>query len=202
MTQQQEVERQEVGAPEGAMPEANRINGIDTSEVLAMIDAIKADPSKSSCAFSATTRWRHGTLSECEISKYVLGGEEIPQHYSIAVDEPSALLGTDSAPNPQMFLFAAINSCVLNSFVVNAAMKGIHVDSLEVGLDGNLDLRGFLGLDENINPGYDELRIVCRVKADATREQLQECLDAATHYSPNFQSLSRPVDVKYGLELV
>lgn len=90
MTQQQEVERQEVGAPDGATPEANRINGIDTSEVLAVIDAIKADPSKASCAFSATTRWRHGTLSECEISKYVLGGEEIPQHYSIAVDEPSA----------------------------------------------------------------------------------------------------------------
>lgn len=193
---------QEVGRSErGATPEAKRVNGVDTGQLFATIDAVKADPSKARCAFFATTRWKHGTVSDCEVSRYELGGETIPQQYTMRVDEPAALLGTDQAPNPQMMLFAAINACVLNTFVVNASARGIHLESLELDLEGELDLRGFLAIDEHVNPGYDELRILFRVRADATREQLQQCLDAGTRYSPNFQSMSRPVHVKYELEL-
>jgi uncharacterized OsmC-like protein len=130
-----------------------------------------------------------------------LGGEEIKQDYTIPADEPSALLGTDTAPNPQMLLYAALNSCVLNTFVVNAAAKGIRIDSLRFVLEGELDLRGFLGIDTSINPGYDELTLVCRVKGNGTREQYQECLEAGTRFSPNFQSMSRPVAVNYRLEM-
>ncbi|MCZ7686269.1 MAG: hypothetical protein M5U28_48900 [Sandaracinaceae bacterium] len=56
------------------------------------------------------------------------------------------------------------------------------------------------GIDASVNPGYDELTIVYRVKADATREQLERCLEAGTRYSPNFQSITRPVHVAYRLE--
>lgn len=196
MAHEQQVEQRE-----GGLPEANRINGIDTSQLFETIEAVKADPSKASCAFFASTRWKHGAVSECAISKYTLGGEEIPQRYSMTLDEPSALLGTDSAPNPQMVLFAAINACVLNTFIVNAAVRGIHVESFEMDIEGELDLRGFLGIDPETNPGYDELSIVCRVRADAPRAELEACLEAGTRYSPNFQSLARPVDVKYRLEV-
>lgn len=182
-------------------PKDRRVNGIDTDQLFATIDAVKADPAKGRCVFSGTTRWAHGTISDCKISHYELGGEVIPQNYTLRVDEPEALLGTDQAPNPQMMLFAAINSCVLNTFVVNAAARGIHLESVEMDIQGELDLRGFLGIDENVNPGYDELRIICRARGNATREQLQECLDAGTRYSPNFQNLSRPVKVRYELEL-
>jgi uncharacterized OsmC-like protein len=140
-------------------------------------------------------------VSETDINHYELGGEDIPQNYRIVVDEPSALLGTDSAPNPQMILYAALNTCVLNTFVVNAAARGIRIDRIEMETQGELDLRGFLGIDENVNPGYDELTIVFKVRGDGTREQLQECLDAGTRFSPNFQSLTKPVKVHYSLEL-
>ncbi len=73
--QDQQVGREE--RPE--TPEANRINGIDTSQLFATIDAVKADATKARCAFSATTRWKHGTVSDCEVSRYELGGEVIPQ---------------------------------------------------------------------------------------------------------------------------
>lgn len=177
------------------------INGVDTDRLFATIDALRADPSKASCKFFATTRWTYGTVSDCEISHYTLSGQDIPQRYHILADEPSGLLGTDTAPNPQMLLYAALNACVLDTFVINAAARGIHVESVEMELAGELDLRGFLGIDEDINPGYDELRIVCRVRADGSREALQACLDAGTRYSPNFQTVSRPVPVRYELEM-
>jgi uncharacterized OsmC-like protein len=178
-----------------------KINGIDTDALFATIDAIKADPSKASCKFFAATEWRNGTLSNTKVSRYELGGQEIREDYDIPADEPTALLGTDTAPNPQMLLYAALNSCVLNTFVVNAAAKGIRIDSLRFDLEGELDLRGFLGIDSSINPGYDELTVVCRVTGNGTKEQYQQCLEAGTRYSPNFQSISRAVAVNYRLEM-
>ena len=197
-----ETEQLPAGTKPAEHEKTNTINGVDTQALFATIDAIRADPDKASCKFFATTRWTHGTVSDCEVSHYELSGEDIPQRYHIRADEPSGLLGTDTAPNPQMLLYAALNACVLNTFIVNAAAKGIRVESVELDLAGELDLRGFLGIDENVNPGYDELRIVCRVKADGSRDQLQACLDAGTRYSPNFQTVSRPVAVRYELELV
>lgn len=193
-------QRAPAGAQRGEMPESKRIDGIDTGKLKETVEALRADPAKAISRWSATTRWRHGTVSDCHVSRFHLGGEDVPQDYTITIDEPSALLGTDTAPNPQMVLLAAINACVLNTFVVNAAARGIHLESVEMEIEGELDLRGFLGIDPNVNPGYDELSVVCRVKADGTREQLERCLEAGTRYSPNFQSISRPVSVRYRLE--
>ena len=186
--------------PEGPSAQPDSLNGIDRAALSDTIQAVRADPAKASCRFFATTRWMHGTVSESKISHYELGGEDIEQGYSIAADEPSALLGTDTAPNPQMLLYAALNACVLNTFVVNAASRGIRIDRLEIELEGELDLRGFLGIDESVNPGYDELTMVCRVEGDGSREQYEECLEAGTRYSPNFQSISRAVNVHYRVE--
>jgi uncharacterized OsmC-like protein len=181
-------------------PQKAEVNGIDTSAVFAMVDAVRGDPSKGTCQFFATTQWQHGTVSRTLISHYKLGGQEIPQDYTIAADEPAALCGSDSAPNPQMLLYAALNSCVMNTFVINAAAKGLRIQSLELELEGTLDLRGFLGIDPAINAGYDELTLICRVSGDGTMEQYQECLEAGTKYSPNFQSLTRAVKVNYRVE--
>src|SRR5215467_5596978 len=116
------------------------------------------------------------------------------------VDEPHDLLGTDTAPNPQMLLYAALNSCVLNTFVVNASAKGIRLDSVKLELEGELDLRGFLAIDASINPGYNELTLVCKVKGSGTKQQYAECLEAGTKYSPNFQSITRGVPIRYRLD--
>ena len=177
------------------------LNGIDTQALFETIDAIKEDPSKASCKFFAATHWRHGTVSDTKISRYEMGGEEIAQDYTITVDEPKALLGTDSAPNPQMLLFAALNTCVLNTFMVNAAVRGIRIDRVELHLEGELDLHGFLGIDDSVNPGYDELTLVCKVEGEGTREQYEQLLEVGTKYSPNFQSISKPVKVHYKVEM-
>ncbi len=186
----------------GDTSEGQKLNGIDRDALFSTIEAIKAAPSKASCKFYSTSTWQNGTVSSCKISRYTLGGVDIPQDYTLTADEPAALLGADSAPNPQMLLYAALSACVLNTFVVNAAARGIAIEELAFDLEGELDLRGFLGIDESINPGYDELTLVCRVRGNGTREQYQACLDAGTRYSPNFQSLTKPVNVSYRLDMV
>lgn len=188
--------------PEPRQRTDDRLNGVDTEALFETIEAIKEDAAKASCKFFSALHWRGGTRSTCTISRYQLGGEDIAQDYTFDVDEPAALLGNDSAPNPQMLLYAALSACVLNTFVVNAAAKKIPIDSLEIDIEGELDLRGFLGIDESVNPGYEQLTLICRVKGDGTEEQYQQCLEAGTKYSPNFQSITRPVAVRTRIEMI
>ncbi|MBD3243954.1 MAG: OsmC family peroxiredoxin [Chitinivibrionales bacterium] len=176
-------------------------NGVDTQALFQTIDAIKQDPGKAGCKFFASTHWKSGTVSDTRVSHYELSGEDIPQDYTMTVDEPSGLLGSDTAPNPQMMLLAALNTCVLNTFIVNAAAKGIHVDSVRIDTRGELDLRGFLAIDKSVNPGYDELNLVLRVSGSGSPEQFQECLEAGTRYSPNYQTITKAVRVNYSLEM-
>ena len=75
-------------------------------------------------------------------------------------------------------------------------MRGISLDSLEIETDGEIDLRGFLGLDSAVLPGYENLRYVVRIKGNGTKEQFDEVHAAVMATSPNFYNVSRPVALK------
>ncbi|MEW6384669.1 MAG: OsmC family protein, partial [Pseudomonadota bacterium] len=111
-------------------------------------------------------------------------------------------LGQNSAPNPQELLMAALNACLTVGYVVNAAAMGITVHSLEIETDGELDLRGFLGLDESVNPGYDEVTYVVRLNTDASRERLEELHAVVTKTSVNLANFSKAIRMVSKLEVV
>ena len=56
-------------------------------------------------------------------------------------------------PALQELLMAAFNACISVGYVAGASMKGINLDKLEIRTSGTLDLRGFLGLSDQIAPG-------------------------------------------------
>ncbi len=178
------------------------INGVDVDALFEVLDLLKADPTKAQTIWKATTSWEGGDVSRTRVGSWVVGGEELPQDFDIMIDEPVELLGTGKYPNPQQVLFAAINACIMNTFVVNAAVRGIHLDTLEIELEGDIDLRGFLGIEESVPRGYTELRFVARVRGDGTREQFDEILEAACDHSPNFYTITKPVPMKGRLEMI
>lgn len=186
--------------PQTAVPE--HLNGIDTDTLFDEMDALRAEPRKAQTTWSATTSWEGGDVSRTQISSWTLGGEKLAQEFDIMIDEPVQLLGTGRYPNPQQVLFAAINACILNTFVVNAAVRGVRLESLELELEGDIDLRGFLGIEESVPRGYTELNLVVRVRGDATREQFEEIMQSACDHSPNFYTVTQPVPIKGRLEMV
>jgi uncharacterized OsmC-like protein len=97
---------------------------------------------------------------------------------------------------------AALNACMTVGYVAIAASKGITVNKLEINTTGELDLRGFLGLDETVNPGYDEIEYSVFIDADATPEQLEEIHNAVIQTSPNFANLSLAIRMKPKLVVV
>jgi uncharacterized OsmC-like protein len=179
----------------------NRVNGLDLAALGETVEAIEANPAKALVAFDVTTRWTGQTRSETIVEGYTLAGERIDRRHKIVADEPVELLGADSAPNPQELLMAAFNACITVGYVAGAALKGIRLDSLEIKTRGQLDLRGFLGLSDDVPPGYETIAYEVRIKGDGSPEQFEEIHQAVMKTSPNYFNISRPIRVNGTLQL-
>lgn len=181
---------------------ANRVNGIDVDALKDVIDEVSRDPAKGNVLFRVRSSWTGQTRSRHEVEGYRLGGEWVDRSFAVEADEPVELLGTNRAPNPQELLMSALNACIMVGYVAGAAVHGIRLESLEVETEGELDLRGFLGIDPNVPAGYEAIRYTVRIKGDGTPEQFREIHDTVIKTSPNYFNVSRPVRIDARLDVV
>jgi uncharacterized OsmC-like protein len=171
----------------------NIVNGLDLDALFALIQDVKQDPAKGKTGWRVTTNWLGQTRSHAQIESFGIGGDLVPRRFSIDIDEPFELGGTDRFANPQEHLLAALNACMTVGYVAQCAVRGITLERLEIETDGEIDLRGFLGLDPSVPPGYESLRYTVRIKGSGTREQFAEIHEAVMATSPNFHNVARPV---------
>ena len=172
------------------------VNGINVDDLFALIDGVRRDAAKGKTNWRVTTTWQGQTRSRALVEGFGIGGERVPRRFSIDIDEPCELGGSNRFANPQEHLLAALNACIMVGYVAQCAVRGITLERLEIETDGEIDLRGFLGIDEAVPPGYDNLSYVIRIKGSGTQEEFAEIHEAVMATSPNFYNLSRPVALK------
>jgi uncharacterized OsmC-like protein len=173
-----------------------KLNGIDTEALKQVMGQVSKDPSLGRVKFQVTTTWKGTTKSETVVQGYEIGGQKVKRRHSFVIDEPKELLGEDTSANPQEYLMGAMNACILNTYVIAAAMKGIKLEKVEMETEGELDLRGFLGIDKNVIPGYKELKYKVRLKGNGTQEQYEEVHKTVVATSPNYYNISRAIELK------
>jgi len=132
-------------------------DGINVPALHQFAQAVAGDASKGNAQFNVKTRWEHQTRSEATVCHYTLGGTTHQRHFEIAADEPTELLGPNSAPNPQNLPMAALNASCQWATLPMPQPWASHFIAWRLELAANWDQRGFLGLDETVNPGYDEI---------------------------------------------
>jgi uncharacterized OsmC-like protein len=176
-----------------AIKQNNVVNGIDVDALKDVVEQVKNDPAKGLVEFRVKSQWRGQTRSETSIDAYKIGGKEVQRRFKMTVDEPFELLGENTAPNPQEYLMTALNACIMVGYVAGAAVNGIILSNVEIETSGQLDLRGFLGLDANVKPGYESIQYVVRIKGNGTPAQFKEIHENVMKTSPNYYNVSRPV---------
>jgi len=169
------------------------LNGIDVPALEAMADSVKTNPDRRAVAFRVKTEWKGRTKTVARVSDYRFGSETFGRHFEIHADEPDELLGENTAPNPQELLLAALNACMSVGYAASAAAMGIKLEKLEIETEGQLDLRGFLGLDPAIKPGYEALRYTVHIRSSAPREKLEELHRWVMKTSPNFSNFATAI---------
>ena len=172
------------------------VNGINVDDLFALIDGVKRDAEKGKTNWRVTTTWQGQTRSRAQVSGFAIGGEQVQRRFSIDIDEPCELGGTNRFANPQEHLIAALNACMTVGYVAQCAVRRITLERLEIETDGEIDLRGFLGIDPTVPPGFEKLSYIVRLKGSGTKEQFAEIHAAVMATSPNFYNLSRSVPLK------
>lgn len=187
---------------ESATATPSRLNGVNVEDLLETIEAVENDANLARFQFRAHTEWKGGGRSETRIQEFAHAGEiddSREKPFVLEGDEPPVLLGGNTAPNAVETVLHALASCLSVGFIYNAAAKGIEVEALDFDLEGDLDLRGFLGLDESVRPGYSDVRVTYRVQADASREELEELCAYTQATSPVVDLLRNPVNVEVSM---
>jgi uncharacterized OsmC-like protein len=145
--------------------------------------------------FDIITTWEGGTRTRAKTMPIQLGGVRLERDFVIEADEPAELLGSNKAPNPQELLLAALNACVGATYAANAADMGIELKSLSIRTKGTLDLRGFLGIDPAINPGYDRVQYEVEIESPAEKPALERLHARVQATSPNFHNFARAIEL-------
>ncbi|HUJ48031.1 MAG TPA: OsmC family protein [Rhizomicrobium sp.] len=184
------------------MPKPKIVNGINVDDIMALVADVTANPAKGMTTWHVATSWAGQTRSRSEVTGFVIGGTRVDRRFTLEADEPLEIGGTNTKANPQEYLLAALNACMTVGYVAQCAIRGISLETLEIETTGDIDLRGFLGLDPAVAPGYESLRYTVRIKGNATKEQFTEIHKAVMATSPNFHNLAKPVALKPTLVVV
>ena len=184
------------------MTEHKVVNGVNVDDLFNTINAIKDTPTIAKFRFKADNKWIDGGLNRTTVTNFY-GARDDHMHakeFELDADEPPVLLGKDQGPNPVEYLLTALASCVTTSIVYHAAAKGITINTIESRLEGDIDLHGFLGMDPNVRRGYENIRMVFRIDADAPAEELEEIVKLGPTYSPVYDSVTNGVPVTVEME--
>ena len=182
--------------------ETDTRNGVNVDELFNTIDAVKKTPVIAKFRFRANNEWFDGGHNRTTIKDFY-GIQKEHRHeatFKLDADEPPLLLGTGKGPNPVEYLLTALAACVTTAMVYHAAAKGIVLKSVESRLEGDIDLRGFLGIDKTVRKGYQEIRVYFKIDADVPDEELEELVKLGPTYSPVYDSITRGVPVKVSLD--
>src|SRR5438105_8478373 len=172
------------------------VNGINVDDLFALIEGVKRDAANAKTNWRATTTWQGQARSRTQVDGFEIGGKRVPRRFSIDIDEPCEIGGSNRFANPQEHLLAALNACMMVGYVAQCAVRRITLESLEIETDGEIDLRGFLGIDPAVPPGYENLSYIVRIKGSGTKEEFAEIHEAVMATSPNFYNVSPPVALK------
>ena len=177
----------------------NRVNGINLNVLNETVSAIKGDPELGKCHFRARNKWIDANHNYSTISGFYGAKQENThkQEFELHADEPPILAGNDEGANPVEHLLHALASCVTTSMVAHAAVRGIQIEELESELEGDIDLRGFLGLATDVPKGYTNIRVKFKVKTDADNiEKLKKLVE----FSPVYNTLIHGTNVDIQVE--
>ena len=173
------------------------VNGVDLDRLSGTIDAVTAEPALARFQFRARNHWIGGGYSRTTIKDFYGAGQEDAtrtQPFTVDTDEPPVLLGENRAPSTVEYVLHALAACLSGTIVYHAAARGIALNGLEATIEGDVDLHGFLGLDDAVRPGFEKIRVAFKVIGDLDDDQLAE-LASLTRYSPVRDIVSNPVPV-------
>ena len=173
------------------------MNGVDVPTLLGTINFVGDNPEGAKFQFRAKGEWMDGTHSRATMNGFFGAGEEHKRGVDFVVegDHPAVLCGGDRGATPIEFLLSALAACITAGIGNIASARQIKLTSVQTTVEGDIDLLGLLGLNDEVRNGYNAIRAKVKIEGDAPAEKLAKVVEQSIARSAVFDMLKNGTDV-------
>ncbi|MFC7272984.1 OsmC family protein [Paractinoplanes rhizophilus] len=172
-------------------------NGVNVQALLEAREVLKGAPEAAQFTWRANSKWENGVHSTTSVQKFFGLGQE-QAHKSEAVfsaDHPEVFAAADQGITPIEYLLVGLAGCLTAGVASVAQNRGIQLRSVEATVEGNHDIRGILGADSDVRNGFNDVKVIFNIDADATKEEIEALVAQSQKRSAVFDALTNPTDV-------
>jgi uncharacterized OsmC-like protein len=178
------------------------VNGVNVDQLFGAVELFREKPDLAKFKFRARNTWMGGTHNRATVKDFYGPGQEDDSREAAVfeLDEPPVLLGHNLGTNPVEYLLVALSGCLTTALIAHASTKGIAIKGVKSRYEGDIDLRGFLGISPDVKVGYEQIRVYFTIEADISEAEKEELVNKAQKYSPVFNTIFHATPVSVQLE--
>jgi len=172
-------------------------NGVNVQALLDAREALTAAPEAAQFTWRATCEWKNGTHSYSTIEGFFGLGEE--QHrkktFNFDADHPEVFASKDLGATPVEYVLVGLASCLTAGVAAVAQHREIQLNSVTATIEGDMDLQGIPGIDDEVRNGFDGIRITYDIDAAASREDIEAIVAQSQKRSAVYDIVTSPTNV-------
>jgi uncharacterized OsmC-like protein len=175
-----------------------RFNGVNTQILNTLFNSMRNQPEMAKATFSVKSEWNGGFSVTSSSKGFRIGGQNIERNteYKAQYDFPDQLSGEGKGPTVCESCMGSLAACLTQTIIAHAISRGIQIDSINIDVEGDVDMRGFTGISNDVRPGAQQFRVNMNIKSNtASKEQINELYDIGKRFSPAFDTLTNGTSV-------
>ena len=172
-------------------------NGVNVEALLGARKALTDMPEAAQFKWRATCSWVNGTHSRSSVSSfYGLGSEQAHKtEFKYDADHPAIFASEDKGATPVEYVLVGLASCLTAGIAAVAQNRKIQLHSVKATLEAGMDLAGILGIDSEVRNGFNGIKVIFEIDADATREEINALVAQSQRRSAVFDIVTNPTNV-------
>jgi uncharacterized OsmC-like protein len=176
----------------------NGLNGVNVQILNTVFESMRNQPEAAKVTFSVKSEWNDGFSVTSTSKGFRVGGQNIERNteYKEQYDYPNQFSGKGRGPTVCESCMGALAACLIQTIVAHATSKGVQIDSININVEGDVDMRGWTGISNDVRPGAQQFRVNMNIKSNnASKEEINELYEIGKRYSPAFDTLTNGTSV-------
>jgi uncharacterized OsmC-like protein len=172
-------------------------NGVNTEALIGARDALTVAPEAAQFKWRTSCEWVNGTHSRSTIGGFFGLGEEQSRgkSFTVEADHPEAFAAEDNAPTPAEIALTSLAGCLIGGVAAVAQHRGIQLRSVNATVEGDMDMQGILGIDDEVRNGFGAIRVHFDIDADASDADIKALVAQSQKRSAVFDIVTNPTNV-------
>jgi uncharacterized OsmC-like protein len=181
-----------------ANPSATQVNnGVNVEALLGARAALTEAPEAAQFKWRASCSWINGTHSRSSVQSFFgLGAEQSHKtEFRYDADHPAVFASEDNGSTPVEYVLVGLASCLTAGVAAVAQHRKIQLRSVTATLEAGMNIQGILGIDADVRNGFDGIKVIFDVDADASKEDIAALVAQSQKRSAVFDILTNPTNV-------